>query len=97
MNKCHEPRKDLNHHGRNWATSPNAIAAPRTAASAVMLNSSDNRDKTALVVAAVHNSRSLFACRDETRTVDELAVRLGADKTKRRRRAHRENLATSAG
>ena len=61
MNKRHEPRKDLNHHGRNWAPPPNAIAAPRTAASAVMLNSSDNRDKTALV-AAVHNSRSLFAC-----------------------------------
>ena len=64
MNKRHEPRKDLNHHGRNWETSPNAIAAPRTAASAVMLNSSDNRDKTALV-AAVHNysrSLSLFVC-----------------------------------
>ena len=61
MNQRHEPRKDLNHHGKNWAPPPNAIAAPRTAASAVMLNSSGNRDKTALV-AAVHNSRSLFAC-----------------------------------
>ena len=34
---------------------------PLAAASAVVLNSSYNRDKTALV-AAVHNSRSLFAC-----------------------------------
>ena len=57
----HEPRKDLNHHGEIWAPPPNAIAAPQTAASAVVLNSSYNRDKTALV-AAVHNSRSLFAC-----------------------------------
>ena len=48
-------------YGRSWEIPPNAIAAPRTNASAVMLNSSDNRDKTALV-AAVHYSRSLFAC-----------------------------------
>ena len=61
MNKRHEPRKDLNHHEKKMGTPPNAIAAPQTAASAVVLNSSYNRDKTALV-AAVHNSRSLFAC-----------------------------------
>ena len=58
MNKRHEPRKDL--------TTTEEIGHPPPTPSPLhepprMLNSSDNRDKTALV-AAVHNFRSLFAC-----------------------------------